>query len=59
MQLQGKTIVVTGTMEKMDRNEIEALIQKLGECGAKPLGVAPLLLAGAGVGQPSGGATPG
>ena len=28
--LSGKTIVVTGTMEKMDRNEIEALIQKLG-----------------------------
>jgi len=30
LPLSGKTIVVTGTMEKMDRNEIEALIQKLG-----------------------------
>jgi DNA ligase (NAD+) len=30
LPLSGKTIVVTGTMEKMDRNAIEALIQKLG-----------------------------
>jgi DNA ligase (NAD+) len=33
LPLAGKTIVVTGTMVKMDRNEIEALILKL---GAKP-----------------------
>jgi DNA ligase (NAD+) len=30
LPLAGKTIVVTGAMEKMDRTEIEALIQKLG-----------------------------
>jgi DNA ligase (NAD+) len=30
LPLAGKTIVVTGTMVKMDRNEIEALILKLG-----------------------------
>jgi DNA ligase (NAD+) len=30
LPFSGKTIVVTGTMVKMDRDEIEALIQKLG-----------------------------
>ena len=30
LPLSGKTVVVTGTMVKMDRNEIESLIQKLG-----------------------------
>ena len=50
--LAGKTVVVTGTMERMDRKEIEALIERLGgKASGSVSKKTALLVAGPGAGS--------